>query len=329
MNPEYHYHSDEKFLEAWHRLGSPILVARELQISERAVYNRRRTLEARMGKPLNVTHDHRLLQNKRPFTRPAMVEQTPGNTRHGIDVEDGIVIVFSDAHFVPHEFTTAYKALLHFIKELKPKVVVCNGDAFDGGAISRFPRIGWDDKPTVIQELEACQTALEGIEKASKSAKLVWTMGNHDARFETFLANAAPSYQGIKGFHLKDHFPFWKPCWSLWINDNVVIKHRHKGGAHAARNNTIAAGTSIVTGHTHILKVHPHTDYLGTRYGVETGTLADPNGPQFVDYTEDAPKDWRSGFAVLTFYKGDLLLPELVQVRDEESVEFRGKVWRV
>lgn len=327
MSPEYHYHSDEKFLETWKKLKSPSLVARELGISERAVYNRRRALESKFGTALPLV-DRRKLENK-DLHKPRMVDQTPPATRHGIDINDGVVIVFSDAHFVPNEFTVAHKALLYFIKELKPKVVVCNGDAFDGGVISRFPRIGWDNKPTVMQELQACQEALETIEKASKGAQLVWTMGNHDARFETFLANVAPQYEGIKGFHLKDHFPFWKPCWSLWINDRVVIKHRHRGGSGAARNNTIAAGTSIVTGHTHILKVHPHTDYLGTRYGVETGTLADPNGPQFVDYTEDAPKDWRSGFAVLTFHKGDLLLPELVQVRDEESVEFRGKVWNV
>lgn len=47
----------------------------------------------------------------------------------------------------------------------------------------------------------------------------------------------------------------------------------------------------------------------GRRYGVDTGTLADPDGPQFVDYLEASPTNWASGFAVLTFHGGKLLPP--------------------
>jgi hypothetical protein len=88
-------------------------------------------------------------------------------------------------------------------------------------------------------------------------------------------------------------------------------------------------GTSIVTGHTHVLAVQPITDYNGTRYGVQTGTLAEPNNMQFADYTEDNPKDWRSGFAVLTWDRGKLLMPELVQVFGEDEVVFRGEIIKV
>jgi hypothetical protein len=129
--------------------------------------------------------------------------------------------------------------------------------------------------------------------------------------------------------HLRDHFPRWVPCWAAWINDDVVVKHRYKGGTHAAHNNTLYAGKTMVTGHLHALKVSPFNDYHGTRWGVDTGTIADPQGPQFVDYTEDNPKDWRAGFVVLTFKDGELLWPEVVRVMDDEHVDFRGKVIRV
>lgn len=59
---------------------------------------------------------------------------------------------------------------------------------------------------------------------------------------------------------------------------------------------------------------------------MDTGTLADPSGPQFVDYLEDAPTNWRSGFAVLTFKDGRLLWPELVHKYDDGKIEFRGQV---
>lgn len=96
-------------------------------------------------------------------------------------------------------------------------------------------------------------------------------------------------------------------------------------------NNAVQSGLSMVTGHLHSLKVTPWSDYTGTRFGVDTGTLAAPFGPQFNSYMEDGPRNWRSGFAVLTFHDGELLWPELVHVRNEEAgeVEFRGKVWNV
>ena len=115
--------------------------------------------------------------------------------------------------------------------------VVCNGDAFDGASISRWPRIGWDNKPTVKQELEAVDAAMTEIEIAAGKAQLVWPIGNHDSRFETFLAAHAPQYEGINGFHLKDHFPLWKPCYVLWINDETIVAHNYHTGMHAVWNN--------------------------------------------------------------------------------------------
>jgi hypothetical protein len=56
---------------------------------------------------------------------------------------------------------------------------------------------------------------------------------------------------------------------------------------------------------------------------VDTGTLAQPHGPQF-DYAENNPSPHTSGFAVLTFKDGVLLPPELVEVLDDRAY-FRGQ----
>ena len=254
-------------------------------------------------------------------------------TKKDLGILNGTVIVFSDAHFWPGVYTTAFKGLLWAIKELKPKAVIANGDIFDGAGISRHPRIGWAKAPSVMDELKACTISMGYIEEAAKEArhnvKLVWPLGNHDARFETFLAANAPQYEHVKGFTLRDHFPKWEPCWAVWMNENTVVKHRFKGGIHATHNNTMWSGKNIVTGHLHSLKVTPFSDYNGVRYGIDTGTLAEPYGPQFEDYTEHGPLNWRSGFAVLTFVNGNLILPELITTHGPDSIEFRGRVIKV
>lgn len=310
--------TDAEFIELWKTHKGAAEVARHLGVTERQVKQRRRRIETRHNVRLESSH------SKAHFYKH--LHPTEYSARRHFEVQDGIVLVFSDAHFWPGVRTTAFRALLRFIEELKPKAIICNGDAFDGASISRFPRIGWDSKPSVIEELKACKERLGEIEAAANGAKLYWPLGNHDARFENRLAQNAPEYEGVVGFHLKDHFPAWAPCWSVWINQEVVIKHRLKGGIHATRNNTLNAGKTTFTGHLHQLKVTPLDDYNGTRWGVDTGTLADPSGPQFTDYLEDGFTDWRSGFVVATFHNGRLLWPEVVRVLDHDSVDFRGHV---
>jgi hypothetical protein len=243
-----------------------------------------------------------------------------------LSIYDGCVIVGSDAHYWPGQRTTAHRAFLRLCEELRPQAVILNGDVLDGARISRHAPIGWEKRPTLIEELEACKERLHEIERAAGDARRIWTLGNHDARFETRLATVAPEYAKVHGVHLKDHFPAWEAVWSVWINDDAVVKHRFKSGIHAPWNNTMWAGRTMVTGHLHSQKVYPLSDYNGTRWGVDTGCIADPYDEQFRDYTEDAPVNWRSGFAVLTWWKGRLLTPELVRVIEEGLIEFRGGV---
>lgn len=244
-------------------------------------------------------------------------------------LDSGRVVVFSDAHYWPGPASTAHRALCRLLPTLDPALVVANGDIFDGARISTHARIGWNHAPKPAEELEACKERMAEIVAACPSAQTVWPLGNHDARFETYLANHAGEMAGVPGFTLREHFPEWMPCWSVQINDDTIIKHRWKGGKNATLKNVLEAGTNIVTGHLHSLRVTPYTDYRGTRFGVDSGTLADPGGPQFVAYTEDACVDWRSGFVVLTFLDGRLLWPEVVEVVGLGRISFRGEVLEV
>ena len=305
---------DAEFAKLLNDTKSPTAVARHLNVTSRSVQARMNRLEERGWHfQLSDKRSHRQV----PDANPARLHKA---------IKDGIVLIGSDAHYFPGDPTVAHTAFVKLIKELKPCTVVMNGDVFDGATISRWPRIGWDNKPTVKQELDICTERLNEVYDAAPKAAHIWPMGNHDARFETYLAANAPEYEGVKGFHLKDNFPEWKPCWSFFINECTVIKHRFKGGIHAAHNNTLWGGRTMVTGHLHSLKVMPFTDYNGTRYGVDSGTLAEPNGEHVVDYSEDNPKNHRSGFVVLTYHKGQLLPPEVCEVRDDLGAVFRGRI---
>ena len=309
--------TDAEFLELWQAHRSIAAISKITGMAERALHERRRKIEGR--------HGVQLIAQKNDVTKGL------GGIRLGL--ENGTVIVFSDAHFNGRR-TTAFKALLWLIDELKPKVVINNGDAFDGASVSRHPPNGWEDTPSVIQELNACTIALRDVQEAAGDAKLIWCAGNHDLRYSSRLAQVAPQYKSVQGFTLESHFPDWTHCMSCLVTDQLMVKHRWKGGIHATHNNTVNSGVSFVTGHLHSAKVTPWTDYTGVRYGVDCGTLAEPFGDQFT-YAENSPRNWRSGFAVLTLVDGHLLMPELCMVSDlgketgEDLVEWRGELYDV
>jgi hypothetical protein len=166
------------------------------------------------------------------------------------------------------------------------------------------------------------------IERAAPQANLHWLKGNHDLRADQALSNRAPEYEGLLGTRLQDHFSErWRHAWALTINDNVVVKHRMTGGAHAAYNNSVKSGKTVVTGHLHALKISPYTDWTGTRYGIDCGTLANPQSQLFENYLEGQVPDWRSGGCVLTFASSQLMPPELFQVVTEHPVPGRGQIW--
>ncbi len=314
---------DEEFAQRFQTVG-PTRLAKELGIAVRNVFARRSKVEGRLGVSLEA-----------PSNAPSIDLSKPSKDapRVNVDISDGIVLVASDGHYWPgQDRSTAHRALAKLTKQLKPEVVIFNGDALDAPSISRHPPIGWENHPTVQEELEIVQERLGEIATAAGGARLIWPLGNHDARFNTRLAAVAPEFRGVEGTRLLHHFPDWEPCWAVFLGgpNGAVVKHRFKGGMHAAHNNALWAGRSMVTGHLHSLKVSPITDYNGTRYGVDCGCIAAVGGEQF-NYTEDNPSNWRSGFSVLTWKSGKLLPPELVEVRDEEErlVWFRGKAIKV
>ena len=316
---------DADFIALWNKSGSAVTVARELQMDARSVQRRRRSIENRLGVRLLGTAKN---------SPDARIVYPANGVRATTEIDSGVVMVASDCHYWPDVISTAHRAFVKLTKQIKPKIVVINGDAFDGASISRHPAGGtWQSLPSVKQELEACQDRLEEIQKAARGAQLHWCYGNHDLRFNARLQQqVGDTFKGVMGMSLAEHFPLWRFSMSLMVNDHTMIKHRWHNGIHAIHNNILKSGINFCTGHLHSLKIMAWTDFsnLRTRYGIDTGTLSPVDADAFT-YSEDSPANHRSGFAVLTFHEGRLMPPELCEVIDEKEglVYFRGQIIKV
>ena len=315
--------SDEEFIACWRRLGSPAAVSRALDVGVRNVMGRRARIEERYGIILDVIEG-----GKRHPSRPKLPKRGLKAIAENIN---GTVIVFSDMHVWPGQHKTpAFEALKTLIAELRPRMVIANGDSLDAASISRHPPIGWEQTPSVLDELGAVKEAHAEIEAVTPDeTDLVYVYGNHCLRFDTRLAMAASEFRGIEGFSLADHLPAWDFTMLVELNaglaSHTVIKHNYHGGQHAAFNNAVKSGVNIVTGHTHRLQTVHWGDYRSFRFGIECGTLCDfqSESPQFA-YALGNPLNWSQGFSVLTYQDGVLLEPEFCRVINGIAY-FRGQ----
>lgn len=320
--------SDAEFIQLWKLHGSPSAVGKVLGSAGRVVHERKKRIEKRCGIRLPTID---------PIGRKAYDESmlvTADRVEVQLTLRDGVILVISDQHFWPDHVPTMHRAFCYLAKKLKPFALIWNGDAFDGAGISRFPSIGWENKPSVKEELDTVRTRSLEVLKASPNSKRIHNAGNHDLRFESRIAAVASEYKDVHGIHLKDHLPEWTPAWFTTINagtdSHTEIRHRENGGIHASYNNTLKSGVSIVTGHDHRADVVAYDDRRGRRYGVRAGMGAEScRDSQFVNYLEGRKTNWQSACAVLTYKDGMLLQPELALQVKEGVFEFRGELVKV
>ncbi len=151
--------SDKTFLETWMKFeGSVVKISKALNRSERHVYDRRVSLEGKMG--------IQLPSGRRSGTGRSKEFVSRIGERINLTIKDGLVVVFGDAHYWPGDDSVAHKALIRYIELYQPMTIICNGDAFDGAKISRHPPHGWTKLPDVADELAFCKEKIGEIEVA-------------------------------------------------------------------------------------------------------------------------------------------------------------------
>jgi hypothetical protein len=313
--------SDDDFLRYIKELG-PAEYARRSGGSERNVHKRIRNLERNLK-----------IRIVGPNIKFSPTQTYPG--RLNLEVENGSVLIGGDFHIWPGPESTALRAFKKLVAETKPKAVILNGDIMDCPQISRHPPMSWESLPALHEELEAAQDHLNDIAKAAGRARKIWLLGNHDQRFETRLATVAPEFKKIHGVHLSDHFGLWEKGWSCLINDRVeggatMVKHIPVSmGENSLLLNVRKSGISVVNNHAHRQNLVQLSDYRHfDLYGVDSGMIGDKEHAAF-EYTQDSPKNWRSGFVEMTYSGKRHLAPQLATKWDDKTMQFKGSLVRV
>ncbi|MFV1281489.1 hypothetical protein, partial [Klebsiella pneumoniae] len=110
--------TDEEFIAIWREHQSPEKVSQAIGLSTRNTLKRRRTIEDTHGIVLDALKPNGMPKIYIPD------EQMQAN----ITIDNGTILVGSDCHYNPEYVTTAHRGFVQFVKYLKPKIVILNGD---------------------------------------------------------------------------------------------------------------------------------------------------------------------------------------------------------
>jgi predicted phosphodiesterase len=211
------------------------------------------------------------------------------------------IAVLSDIH-VPYHSIAALTAALQFIEKEKPDVIYLNGDFFDFHKISKYatdPR-----KRSLAHELEAGRQLLNILQKFN--ARIVFKIGNHDARYQHYLMQKAPELLGLPEFELQNLLSFRERGIDLVESMQIAkagslnIIHGHEfvqsvfNPVNTARGLFLRAKTSALQGHNHQVSEHTEPDMNGnitTTWSV--GCLSELH-PEYMPLNR-----WAHGFAMV------------------------------
>jgi hypothetical protein len=203
-------------------------------------------------------------------------------------------LVWSDGHNKPGSDQRLNDWLGKLILDLRPDVVVNNGDHWDMESLCSYDRgtrafQGRSYVGDISAGVEANDRIFSPIRKAKrKMPHRVYTVGNHEWRIEKAL-NLSPELDGAIGWNdlsLGDYYndvvPYEGSTPGVIELDGIYYAHylvsgvlgRPIGGVHQASSLIAQQGASCTVGHSHILDFSRRVGVDGrTRLGLVTGTF--------------------------------------------------------
>lgn len=210
--------------------------------------------------------------------------------------------VISDTH-IPYHSETAFAAAVETLKARKPNVLLINGDFADFYQISR-----WQKNPSrrrFSEERKEIINALAWLRaEFGKSCRIVYKLGNHEERWNHFIANRAPEIYDIPFAQIETLLDFDRYGIELVDDQRMVlagklaIAHGHELGkgisspVNPARGAFLRTHHTILVGHSHQTSGHADTNLWHDETFVwSTGCLCDLT-PEYARINR-----WNHGFA--------------------------------
>lgn len=229
---------------------------------------------------------------------------------HVIDASgDTRMLVMGDIH-IPYHSVSALRAVLDHGDKVEPDVILLNGDTLDFHRLSRFQK---DPRARDAKgEIERCNELLDAIDERFPKARKIFKNGNHDERYDSYMASMAPEvYKIVAELATLDRLLELPDRGWEYVSEKrpiyagkLTVLHGHElpqamiGPVNAARGLFLRTKASALVNHHHQVSEHSEPDIrnrLITTWSL--GCLCEL-APMYARFNK-----WAHGAAVVEFGK--------------------------
>jgi predicted phosphodiesterase len=212
------------------------------------------------------------------------------------------ILVLSDIH-IPFHDTPAIKAAVKRGIDQKVNTVILNGDILDIFSLSTHEKR--PNKALMQREIAEGKLFLEHLRKSFPTAKIYYTLGNHEHRLQRWLFAKAPEWLGTEIFEIRTLLEFGKYKIQEVPNQGIIMAgklaiyhgdlHKGGGGVQPARWVYLKARSSALIGHFHRTSNYIDKDLHGVVSGAwSAGCLCKLN-PEYLRSNQ-----WNHGAVIVS-----------------------------
>lgn len=185
--------------------------------------------------------------------------------------------VISDLH-VPFHSDKAIAAALAKLEDNEIDGLLINGDYCDFYAISRYEK--HPDARSFADELKFCIEGLRHIRARFPKARVLFKLGNHEERFDSFIFQRAPELYGVEACRIQDLLKLSSMGIECVTDQRPIllgklpVLHGHElakgisAPVNPARGAFLRTIHTVAVGHSHRTSTHVEPDMFGREVAV-------------------------------------------------------------
>lgn len=225
------------------------------------------------------------------------------------DLAPKLAVVLSDIH-TPDEDKDAIEIVCDLMRDLKPQILVLNGDILDLPEVSRHDAgsLARLENKRIFQTFAAGNRLLDKLESAAgpQCTDKRYVYGNHEHRLRRWLQQGDNAiFEGDVSLDIAHRLKLEERAWQVFPDypeagtrlGKLWITHGQWCGKYPAARHLERYQTSVLVGHTHTEQTHHASTWNGPHVGYCAGYLADRTAKSMAYAPK--PNNWKQGFALV------------------------------
>ena len=220
------------------------------------------------------------------------------------------VLVVND-HQIPYHDRRSVAAVHEYAKDIQPTIIILLGDVLDFPSLTTKFLRSQTERGTLMRDIQLGRELLTDLREKCPLSRIIYIEGNHEARLRNYIIERADELEGLTSGPLSlpallniPGLEYIEPYGEHFEYKSFLFTHGTNAGRYAADKELQTSWTSGMSGHTHRLQVHSHSDRRGPHAWYSNMCLCYTKGRHMPPGTREGEhnlQNWQQGFSTIYF----------------------------